>query len=343
MKIRRRSPRTPLIKEPPMAKLRLLAIAVVALALASAAAAQQPPKIWKIGVLVSSSREINAAREEAFARGLKEFGYVEGKNLAIEYRYAEGHVERLPALAAELVRAGVDVIVASGTRVTVAAKEATSQIPIVVSGAGGLTEAGVVRSFTNPGGNVTGVSRISPDFLGRRLTLIKETVPAMNRVAALGNPETPGYDARLKDMDLSVRSLGLVFQPLTAKKPGDFEAAFETAAKQRADALVVMPDALYHSYPGRLVELAGKKKLPTIYDRTDFVDAGGLMSYGVSLDDLSRQSAWYVDQILRGSKPADLPLIEPVRAQFVINVKTAEQIGLKIPPAVLQKADKVIK
>ena len=325
-----------------MAILRVLAFVIVIFAAASTFG-QQPPKTWKIGVLVSSSREVNAAREEAFARGLSEFGYVEGKNITIEYRYAEGQVERLPALAAELVRAGVDVIVASGTRVTVAAKQATSDIPIVVSGAGGLTEAGVVRSFTNPGGNVTGVSRISPDYLGRWLTLLREAVPAASRVAALGNPDTPGYDGRLKDMDLSARALGLSFLSRGARKPADFDAAFDTAAKQRVDALLVLPDALFHSYPARLAGLAARKKLPAIYDRTDFVEAGGLMSYGVSLADLSRQSAWYVDQILKGSKPSALPLVEPVRSQFVINVKAAEQIGLKIPPTVLQKADRVLK
>ena len=324
-----------------MTNLRGFLAAVLILAAASAAA-QQPTKVWKIGVLVSSSRELNAGREEALRRGLSELGYQEGKNITMEYRYAEGHVERLPALAAELVRARVDLIITSGTRVTVAAKEATSEIPIVVSGAGGLAEAGVVRSFSNPGGNVTGVSRISPDLLGRRLNLLREAAPKMARVATLGNPDTPGYDARLKDMDLGARAFGLTFQAVTARKPVDFDAAFD-AAKQRADALLVFPDALFHSYPARFAELAARRKLPAIYDRTDFVDAGGLMSYGVSLADLSRQSAWYVDQILKGSKPSQLPLVEPVRSQFVVNVKAAEQIGLTLPPALLQKADKVLK
>jgi putative ABC transport system substrate-binding protein len=319
-------------------------VIVVALTVCGARAeAQQPAKVWKIGVLVSSTAALNASRDEPLRQGLRDLGHVEGKNIVFEYRYAEGKLDRLPALAAELVNMKVDVIVAGGSRVAVAAREATSTIPIVVSGVGSLAEAGLVRTFSNPGGNVTGVSRVSPDFFGKRLELLRDTVPKASRVAALGNPDTPGYDARSKDFDLSVRAAGLTLQHLSARNPNDFESAFGTAAKGRADALVVMPDALFHSFPSRIVELASKHKLPTIYDRTDFVEAGGLMSYGVSLADLSRQSAWYVDQILKGSKPADLPLVEPIKSQFVVNLKAAEQIGLTIPSKVLVKADKVIK
>jgi putative ABC transport system substrate-binding protein len=325
-----------------MTHLRVLLAAVFLLGAAASAAAQQPAKVWKIGILVSNSRELNTVREEALRRGLSDLGYQEGKNIAIEYRYAEGQVDRLPALAAELVRAGVDIIISSGTRATVAAKEATSTIPIVASGAGGLAEAGVVRSLTNPGGNVTGVSLVSPDLVGKRLNLLREAMPKMARVSTLGNPDTPGYDGRVRDMDLSARASGLSLQAVTARKPAEFEAAFD-GAKKRADALLVFPDALFHSYPARFAELAAWKKLPAIYDRTDFVEAGGLMSYGVSLADLSRQSVWYVDQILKGSKPSQLPLIEPVRSQFVVNTRAAEQIGLSLPSALLQKADKVVK
>ncbi|HEY2986961.1 MAG TPA: ABC transporter substrate-binding protein, partial [Candidatus Binatia bacterium] len=201
----------------------------------------------------------------------------------------------------------------------------------------------LVRTFSNPGGNVTGVSRVSPDFFGKRLELLREAVPKAARVAALGNPDTPGYDSRLKEFDLSVRAAGLSLQHLSARNVNEFENAFGAATKGRTDALVVMPDALFHSFPSRLVELASKNKVPVMYDRTDFVEAGGLMSYGASLADLSRQSAWYVDQILKGSKPADLPLVEPIKSQFVVNLKAAEQIGLTIPSKVLVKADKVIK
>ncbi|HEY1374269.1 MAG TPA: ABC transporter substrate-binding protein [Candidatus Binatia bacterium] len=325
-----------------MTHLRVFLAAVFIFGAAASAAAQQPAKVWKIGILVSNSRELNTVREEALRRGLSDLGYQEGKNIAIEYRYAEGQVDRLPALAAELVRAGVDIIISSGTRATVAAKEATSTIPIVAAGAGGLAEAGVVRSLTNPGGNVTGVSLVSPDLVGKRLNLLREAMPKMARVSTLGNPDTPGYDGRVRDMDLSARASGLSLQAVTARKPAEFEAAFD-GAKKRADALLVFPDALFHSYPARFAELAAWKKLPAIYDRTDFVEAGGLMSYGVSLADLSRQSVWYVDQILKGSKPSQLPLIEPVRSQFVVNTRAAEQIGLSLPSALLQKADKVVK
>jgi putative ABC transport system substrate-binding protein len=325
-----------------MTHLRVFLAAVFIFGAAASAAAQQPAKVWKIGILVSNSRELNTVREEALRRGLSDLGYQEGKNIAIEYRYAEGQVDRLPALAAELVRAGVDIIISSGTRATVAAKEATSTIPIVASGAGGLAEAGVVRSLTNPGGNVTGVSLVSPDLVGKRLNLLREAMPKMARVSTLGNPDAPGYDGRVRDMDLSARASGLSLQAVTARKPAEFEAAFD-GAKKRADALLVFPDALFHSYPARFAELAARKKLPAIYDRTDFVEAGGLMSYGVSLADLSRQSVWYVDQILKGSKPSQLPLIEPVRSQFVVNTRAAEQIGLSLPSALLQKADKVVK
>src|SRR6185295_6063372 len=181
-------------------------------------AAQQSTNVWKIGVLVSSSRELNAGREEALRRGLSDLGYQEGKNITTEYRYAEGQVERLPELAAELVHAGVDIIISSGTRATVAAKEATSAIPIVAPGAGGLAEAGVVRSLSHPGGNVTGVSLVSPDLLGKRLNLLREAAPKMARVATLGNPDTPGHNARVRDMELGARAYGLGFQSVAARK-----------------------------------------------------------------------------------------------------------------------------
>ena len=323
--------------------LGFLAVLVLLVGCVEMAQAQQAAKVWKIGVLVSSTAALNASRDEPLRQGLRELGYTEGKNIVFEYRYADGKLDRLPALAAELVNMKIDVIVAGGSRVAVAAREATSTIPIVVSGVGSLAEAGLVRTFSNPGGNVTGVSRVSPDFFGKRLELLRDAVPKASRVAALGNPDTPGYDARLKDFDLSVRAVGMTLQHLSARKPEEFESALGAAAKSRADALVVMPDALFHSFPSRLVELATKHKLPAIYDRTDFVEAGGLMSYGISLADLSRQSAWYVDQILKGSKPADLPLVEPIKSQFVVNLKAAEQIGLTIPSKALVKADKVIK
>ena len=324
----------------------LLRLVVIMLTLAgwgAIAAAQQPAKVWRIGVLVSSSPSLNASRDEGLRQGLRELGYVEGKNIVMEYRYAEGKLDRLSELADELVHLKVDVIVVGGTRVATAARQATSAIPIVVSGAGSLAESGLVRTFANPGGNVTGVSRIAPDFFGKRLELLKQALPKVFRVAALLNPDNPGYDPRLKELELGVRALGMTLQPLAVRSPNELEKAFAAAAKERADALVVMTDALFNSYPSRIVELAAKNKLPAIYDRIDFVEAGGLMSYGVNLADLSRQAAWYVDRILKGAKPAELSLVEPTKYELVINLKAAKQIGLTIPANVLGRAEKVIK
>ena len=320
-----------------------LVVLVLLVGCVEMAQAQQPAKVWKIGVLVSSSPALNASRDEPLWQGLRERGYVEGKNLTVIYRYAEGKVERLPELAAELVRLNVDLIVVGGTQVASAAKQATSTIPIVVAGAGSLTEAGLVRSFTSPGGNVTGVSRVSPDFFGKRLELIKQAVPKATRLGAFMNSDTPGYEPRLKEISLAVSALGMKLQPLAVRGPNDFEGAFGAAAKERTEAVILMPDALFHSYPARMAELATKHKLPAMYDRVDFVEAGGLMSYGVDLADLSRQAAYYVDRILQGAKPADLPMVEPIRSRFVVNLQAAGQIGLTVPPAVLNKADRIIK
>jgi len=324
-------------------KIIICLLTTALLSTVSLAEAQQTGKVHRIGVLSSSSPSLHASRLDALRHGLRELGYVEGQNTIIEYRYAEGKLDRLPNLAGELVRIKVDVIVTSGTRVTVAAKQATSTIPIVVGGAGDLVRAGLVGSLVNPGGNVTGVSRLSPDFTGKRLRLLKEANPKAIRVAALLNPDNPGYEPTLKEIEISVRALGIMFQSLAVRSPNDFEGAFEAAAKGRADALFVMADALFNSHPTRIVELAAKNRLAAMYDRDDFVEAGGLMSYGVNLADLYRRSAYYVDKILKGTKPADLPVEQPTKFEFVINLKTAKQIGLTIPPNVLARADKVIK
>ncbi|HTN71711.1 MAG TPA: ABC transporter substrate-binding protein [Methylomirabilota bacterium] len=305
--------------------------------------AQEPAKIWKIGVLASTSRSLNASREDSLWQGLRQLGYVEGKNLSMEFRYADGQLDRLPQLAADLVRLKVDVIVVSGTRVAVAAKQATSTIPIVLAGVGNPVQAGLVTSLTHPGGNVTGVSRLSPDFIGKRVELIKEVIPKTARMAALSNPGNPAEAASLKEIDMEARELAIKLQIVTAGSRNEFESAFGAAAQAGADALLVMPDALFHSYPSQIVELAAKNRLPAMYDRPDFVEAGGLMSYAVNIPDLSRQAARYVDRILKGSKPADLSLEEPTRYELVINLNTAKALGLTIPPSVLVRADKVVK
>jgi len=322
--------------------LRVL-ICVLLLALSFPADAQEPAKVWRIGVLVSSSPSLNASRDDALRQGLHEIGYVEGKNIIMEYRYAEGKLDRLSDLAADLVRLKPDVILAGGTRVAVAAKQATSTIPIVVAGAGDLVAAGLVDNLNRPGGNVTGVSRLSADIIGTRVELLKEIVPKVTRLATLLNPENPGYASSLREIELDALAQGIKLQLLAARSPDDLERAFRAAAKESANSLLVMVDAMFSNYRSRIVELAAKHRLPAIYDRADFVEAGGLISYGMNLADLSRRAIWYVDQILNGAKPANLSLTEPAKFELVINLKTAKQIGLTIPPNVLARADRVIQ
>ncbi len=307
------------------------------------AQAQPPAKAWRIGVLVSDFPAMNAPRAEGLRQGLKEFGYEEGKNITMEYRYAEGKLDRLPQLAADLVRSKVDIIVVFGTRVAVAAHQATKTIPIVVAGAGNLVKAGLVRNFRQPGGNVTGVSRVSPDVIGTRVQLLKEAFPKTTRIGVLLNPENPEYEGSLKQIDLDVRAWGMTFQPVDVHSLDHLESAFAAAVNGRANALFVMADALLSSSIPRIVELAAKSQLPAMYDRADFVEAGGLMSYGVNLADLSRRAAWYMDQILQGAKPATLPLVEPTKFELVINLDAAKRLGVTIPRSVLGRADKVIK
>ena len=305
-------------------------------------AQQQPGKIWKIGVLVSTTHALNASREDNLWQGLRRLGYVEGRNIALEYRYADGQLDRLPQLAAELVGLNVDVLVVSGTRAAVAAKQATSTIPIVLAGVGDPVQAGLVNSMSRPGTNVTGLSRLSPDFIGERLELIKDVVPKTNRVAALSNPDNPAQSANLRQLNIQARKLAIELETVTARNPNEFESAF-AAAKNRANALVLMPDALFHNYPPAIVGLAAKNQLPAIYDRADFVEAGGLMSFAVNIADLSRRAAAYVDRIIKGSNPAKLSIDEPTRYDLVLNLNTAQALHLQIPPTMLARADKVIK
>jgi putative tryptophan/tyrosine transport system substrate-binding protein len=312
-------------------------------ALSFPAQAQEAAKIWRLGVLVSSSSSLNASRDAALRQGLHEIGYVEGKNLIIDYRYAEGNLDRLSELAADLVRLKPDLIVVGGTRVAVAAKRATSTIPIVVAGAGDLVAAGLVDNLNRPGGNVTGVSRLSPDIIGTRVELLKEVVPKVTRIATLLNPGNPGYAASLREIELDALAQGIKLQLLAARSAEDLEKAFKAAAREGANALLVMVDAFFSSQRMRIVELAAQQRLPAIYDRVDFVEAGGLISYGMNLADLSRRSAWYVDQILKGARPANLPVTEPAKFELIINLKAAKQIGLTIPPNVLARTDKVIR
>ena len=305
--------------------------------------AQQPAKVWKIGVLVSASRALNASREDNLWQGLRQLGYVEGKNVTLEYRYADGQLDRLPELAANLVGLKVDVIVVSGTRAAVAAKQATNTIPIVLAGVGDPVQAGLVSSLLHPGSNVTGMARLSPDFIGKRVELIKEVVPKTKLIAALSNPDNPAHAANLRQIDITARALAIELHSVTARDPNEFESAFAATTKEHADALLLMPDALFHTYPSKIVELAAKNRLPAMYDRSDFVEMGGLMSFAVNIADLSRRAANYVDEILKGSNPANLPVDEPTKYDLVVNLNTAHALRLTITPNVLARADRVIR
>jgi putative ABC transport system substrate-binding protein len=321
----------------------VLPLTVFLLLIASISGAQQAAKVWKIGVLVSGTKASNAMRDEALREGLRQLGYDENKNIVWEYRYAEGKTDRLPQLARELVEQKPDVIVVGGTSVAVAAKNATSAIPIVVAGAGDLVEAGLVKSFMYPGGNVTGVSRMSPDYFGARLKLIKEIMPKTAQVAALANPKNPGYARSIKDAELGAQSLGMTFQTVNARTPDELDNAVGSAGKSGATALFVMTDAMFNSNVARLAKASIKYRLASVYDRPDFVEAGGLLSYGVNLADLNRRAAEYVDQIFKGKKPADLTLVEPTKFDLAVNLKTAQQIGITVPPEVINRARKVIR
>ncbi|HEY7556659.1 MAG TPA: ABC transporter substrate-binding protein [Candidatus Binatia bacterium] len=318
-------------------------LTVFLLLIASLSAAQQAAKVWKIGVLVSGTKDLNAARDEALRQGLRELGYEEHKNIILEYRYAEGKTDRLSQLARELVEQKPDVIVVGGTSVAVAAKNATSAIPIVVAGAGDLVEAGLVKSFMYPGGNVTGVSRMSPDYFGARLKLIKEIIPKTVQVAALANPKNPGHARSIKDAELGAQSLGMMFLTVNARTPDELDNAVGSASKGGANALFLMTDAMFNSNMARVARASIKHRLAAVYDRPQFVEAGGLLGYGVNLADLNRLAAEYVDQIFKGKKPADLTLVEPTKFDLTVNLKTAKQIGITVPPEIVNRAGKVIR
>ncbi len=323
--------------------LKWLGLLVLLLGWAGMVEAQQPKKVQRVGYLGGPSLSSMSARTQAFRQGLRELGYVEGKNIAMEYRYAEGKLDRLPALAAELVRLKVDVIVAAGPTPTRAAKEATSTIPIVMAQSTDPVGSGFVASLARPGGNITGLSTLSPEISGKRLELLKEIIPRLSRVAALGSSTVPGNAQALKETELAAQALGVKLQFLDVLGPKDIETAFREAGKGRADAVLVLGGPLFNSHRTQIVDLAVKSRLPAIYYAAEFVEDGGLMTYGVSVIDLFHRAAVYVDKILKGAKPADLPVEQPTKFELIINLKTAKQIGLTIPPNVLARADKVIK
>ncbi len=324
-------------------KILFVVLATILLATVSFAEAQQPKKVPRIGYLGSNFPTTNPARIEAFRQGLRELGYVEGKNIDLEWRYAEGKADRLPGLAAELVRLKVDIILTSGSTSTGHAKEATVTIPIVMAQVNDPVANGFVASLARPGGNITGLATLAPEISGKQLELLKEIVPRLSRVAVLGTSTQPGNAQSLRETELAARAFGVKLQYLDVLSSKDIETAFRAASKGRADVVLVLGGAVLNSHRTQIADLAAKNRLPAVHGQPEFMDAGGLMFYGASITEMFRRAATYVDKILKGAKPADLPVEQPTKFELVINLKAAKQIGLTIPPNVLARADKVIK
>jgi putative tryptophan/tyrosine transport system substrate-binding protein len=327
-----------------MKKAALLSILVVAVQLGVEviAEAQQPNKIARIGYLGGGSAELDKDWLDAFVQGLRELGYSEGKNIFIERRFAGGRYDQLPELAAELIRLKTDVILAASTPVALGAKKATSTIPVVMVVADPVG-TGLVSSLAKPGGNLTGLSDFHGDLITKRLELIKEVVPSAARIAVLLNPANLTCTLQMKDLSAVAPALRVTLFAVEAKEPDDIALGFATTKKQKAAALIVCGDRLFATHRSRIFDLTTKNRLPAIYSTIDYTNAGGLMSYGANFPDLYRRAATYVDKILKGTKPADLPIEQPKKFELVINLKTAKQIGLTIPPNLLARADKVIR
>jgi putative ABC transport system substrate-binding protein len=307
-----------------------------------AAGAQQPAKVAR-GFLGTGSPALTANQLEAFQQGLRDLGYVEGRNIAIEYRWARGRVERFPDLAVELVGLKVDVIVASSSPAALAAKNATRTIPIVFANAADPVDSGLVAGIARPGGNVTGLSLLAPEIVARQMQLLKEAVPKASRVAVLSNPGNSYTALLVKETEAAARSLGVRVQLLAVRGADAFDSAFSAVTKERPGALFVLFDPLFFAHQTRIAEFANKNRLPAMYPHREQAETGGLMAYGPDLRDNFRRAATYVDKILKGAKPADLPVEQPTKFELVINLKTAKALGLTIPPSLLQRADEVIQ
>ena len=312
-------------------------------ALCSQAEAQQQEKIPRVAFLGTASASVVGDRVNALRRGLRELGYVDGQNVLVEYRFGEGKSDEVSSLAMELARSKVDVIVTAGPAATRSAKQATATIPIVMGNEGDPVGSGFVANLARPGGNITGLSALAPEISGKQLEILKEIVPKLLHVFTLGNSTTPGNAQALKEIELAAQTLGVQVQYLDVRIPKDIETAFRSATKGRADAIIALQNPILTFDRKQVVTLAVKNRIPVAYHSVEFVEDGGLLSYGVSFSDLNRRAATYVDKILKGAKPADLPVEQPTKFELVINLKTAKQIGLKIPPNVLARADKVIR
>ena len=308
-----------------------------------AAHAQEPARIRRIGFLGNSTAALEANLVEPFREGLRELGYVEGRNIVIEYRWAEGDYERLPALVAELIAAKVDVIVTAGTPATLAVKKATTSVPLVMVAVGDPIGTGIVPSLARPGGNITGLSSVAPDLEGKRLQLLKEIIPKLARVAVFWNPVNPFHVGSLKQARTAAEALHIKIDALGVREEDEFDNAFAAVAKQRPDGLLVLADRVFLHNRTRLMEFAAKNRLPTVNAYRELVDAGGLMSYGPSYEDMHRRAALYVDKILKGSNPGELPVEQPTKFTLAINVKAAKALGLALPTTLLARADEVIE
>ena len=326
---------------------KMIVSLLAALILASfhLAEAQQPKKVPRIGFVSGSGNTNNPGPLfEAFRQGLRDLGYVEGKNILIEYRYLEGNLDRVPGFVTELLQLKVDVFVSGSLPAIQAAKQATKTIPIVMLTNVDPVATGIVDSLARPGGNITGISRLTQDLSGKRLELLKEVVPGMSRVGVLWDANAPGPAIAFKEYEAAARALKMQLQSLEVRGPTpDLEGAFQAAAKGRASALITVRGAVINRYTKQITDLAIKNRLPSMYEGSMYVEAGGLMSYSADDADQFRRAATYVDKILKGAKPADLPVEQPIKFELVINLKTAKQIGLTIPQWVLMRADKVIK
>jgi putative ABC transport system substrate-binding protein len=324
-------------------RITVLSVCALLFALCGSGEAQQAKKIPRVGFLLEGAPSAisDSTRIEAFRQGLREMGYTEGKNISIEYRFAEGKRERLANLATELVLLKPDVIVTYGTVGAVALREATTTIPIVTFGSGDPVERGLVASLARPGGNVTGLSGLNRDLSGKRLDLLKEVIPRLARVAVLW--DASGSGDNFKDTELAAQAVGVQLQSLDVRSADSIERAFKAATERKAQGLIMLANPFTTAHATRIVQLAIKHRLPTMFSQGVYVESGGLMSYSPNLADLARRAAVYVDKILKGATPADLPVEQPMKFEFVINLKTAKRIGLKIPPNVLARADRVIK
>jgi len=327
-----------------MIKRLLWLVTLLFLVIATFVEAQQPAKIPLIGFIESGTPSSSSGRIEAFRQGLRDLNYIEGKNILVEYRYAEAKNERFPSIVAELVQLKVDVLVSHSLTVIRTAKQATKTIPIVMAIPDDPVATGLVDSLAHPGGNITGLTRLSRELSGKRLELLKETVPRMSRVGVLRDADNSGVAIGFKEYEVAARALKIPLQSLEVRNPNpDFEGVFQAAAKGRVNALITVRNALLNRYAKRIADLAIKNRLPSMHETSDYVEAGGLVSYAAGEAESYRRAVYYVDRILKGTKPADLPVEQPTKFELVINLKTAKQIGVTIPQSVLYRADKVIK